>query len=211
MAHLVRIQRHLEAIYAIEAGHRVDDFLIDDAALSELVAAGLVPAGIERTDEHVLVQSDDPEEVSVAVYVSDRVRQGLTVAPSLQDHCHATEGVSHFVLLLWSARQGRPLRRLDLELQAEIDKASTVLLLDHAATGGAGARDLLRRLFRATLDPSLDPAERQRYREAHRLARGYAERLVHLLDDGVHALLAELRRLYRLPAEAKRAELARAA
>lgn len=210
MGHLVRIQQHLEAIYAIETGHRVNDFLIDDAALSELVAAGLVPPEVERTDEHVLVTADEAD-VGLAVYVSDRVRAGLNSAPSLQDHCHATEGVSHFVLLLWSAQQGRRLRKLDLELQAEIDKVSTVLLLDRAATGGAGRQDLLRRLFRISLDPSLEPDERDRYREAHRLARGYAERLVELLDGGVHALLAELRRLYRLPAEAKRAELARAA
>lgn len=201
---LRRIQEHLQAIYAVEVSGAVDDFLIDDQQLALLVDAGLVGAELQQTEEQVLVLSEG-DEVSLAVYLSDAVRQKLGASRSLQDHCHATEGVSHFLLLLWSAGQGRSLRRLDLELQAEVDKASTVLLLDHAVTGGSRRRELLRRLFDSVdFAAHLAPHERDRYVEAHRGAARYAERMASLLDEGVHALLDELRRFYRLPADEKR-------
>jgi hypothetical protein len=197
------IQRHLEAIYAVRPQPSVDGFVIGDAELEELVEAGVVAAELQGTHEQVLVLPDG-DEVSLAVYLSDAVQRSLGGGGTLQDHCHATEGVSHFLLLLWSAGQGRPLRRLDLELQAEIDKASTVLLLDHGATGGRGRRELLRRLFGPVdFGAHLAPHERDRYREAHRVAGRYADRLASMLDDGVHTLLDELRRFYRLPADAK--------
>jgi len=148
------------------------------------------------------------DEVSLAVYLSDEVQADL-VRGTLNAHCHATEGVSHFVMLLWSAGQERPVRQLDLELQAEIDKASTCLLLDRQHNGGRGGATLLRRLFEGVeLDPRLDARERSRYREAHRLAARYAWHLLSELEIGVERMLSELRGLYRLPAEGKRARLA---
>ena len=53
----------------------------------------------------------DGDDVSVAVYLSDAVQASLDSGSSLQDHCHAVEGISHFVLLLWSAVHDRSLRR----------------------------------------------------------------------------------------------------
>jgi hypothetical protein len=208
---LSAIQRHLEAIYALDVPHRVEDFTIDDRQLARLVSAGLVHASVELTDEHVLVRHEG-DDLSIAVYVSDRVRAGLRRGADLQQHCHATEGVSHFVMLSWSAAEGRQVRALDLELQAEVDKAVTVLLLDRGATGGRGARDLLRRLFGGVVYADhLDAVERDRYREAHRLAARYSRRLAVLLEDGIAPLLEELRILYRMSAEDKRGRMARAA
>ncbi|MCP4870781.1 MAG: hypothetical protein GY898_18925 [Proteobacteria bacterium] len=208
---LSAIQKHLEAIYALDVPHCVEDFVIDDSQLQGLVTAGVVGEIVQSTDEHVLVHHDG-DELSIAVYVSDRVRAGLRSGADLQQHCHATEGVSHFVMLSWSALEGRRVRALDLELQAELDKAATVLLLDRGATGGQGARELLRRLFDgAVYADHLDADERDRYREAHRLAARYSRHLAGLLDQGVARLLEELRSLYRLPAEEKRVVIARAA
>jgi hypothetical protein len=201
---LSRIQSHLEAIYAVDVPGAVSDFVIGDAELAHLVDVGLVSPDLQSTEEQVLVLSDG-DDVSLAVYLSDAVREDIVDGSSLQTHCHATEGVSHFLLLLWSAERGRPLRRLDLELQAEVDKASTVLLLDHGATGGRRREELLRRLFESVdFAGHLAPHERDRYREAHRLAARYAQRLSGLLDQGVASLLDELRGFYRMPADAKR-------
>ncbi len=201
---LAGIQRHLEAIYAIEAQHAVKDFLIGDSQLEALVEAGLVDAELKGTGEQVLLVPED-DGFSLALYLGDEIQGALAREGSLQAHCHATEGVSHVLLLLWSASQGRPLRRLDLELQAEVDKASTCLLLDQGATGGRGRHDLLRRLFGSVeFGAHLAEHERHRYREAHRLAQVYARRLAGLLDQGVGALLQELRCFYRMPAEEKR-------
>ena len=95
------------------------------------------------------------------------------------------------------------MRPIELELQAEVDKAGTALLLLRSQ-GGGDAEALLRRMFDAArLDPQLSALERDRYRTAHQLGAGYARRLA-----AVDALLGELRRFYRLSGDAK---LARAA
>jgi len=213
LAPIEGIQRHLEAIYCLELPQRAIDFIIGDLEFEFLVQEGLVPAVLADSHEQLLVS---PREggLSVALYLSDAVRQTLHTAPSLQSHCHVTEGVSHFLMLLWAARQKRPVSLLDLELQAEVDKASTCLLLDRAVTGGTGARRLLDRLFRRPrLEAHLSDSERQRYRHAHRLAASYARYLAERLEEGVEPLLVELRNFYRLPMEEKRsrARLARAA
>jgi hypothetical protein len=214
MVALPRIQRHLQAIYALEGLPSVEEFLIGDEGLRRMVEVGLVDPALQKTDEQVLVMDgEEPSDILVAVYLSDAVQQAFaTASPTLQDHCHATEAVSHFVMLLWSAREGRQVRMLDLELQAEVDKVTTALLLDRGLTGGAGARALIKRLFDCTLlADRLDEGERERYREAHRLVRSYAPQLQDLLERGVDVLLAELRELYRLPADGKLHRLARAA
>ena len=206
--HVAGIQRHLEAIYDLDLhGLRVRDFLVGDAELERWEEAGVLPTRERRPEEQLLVLPHD-DGASVALYLSDRVRRSLVAGPSLQDHCHATEGVSHFVLLAWSAREERPVRPIDLELQAEVDKVGTTLLLLRSEGGGDSGL-LLRRMFeRASLDEGLTTEERDRYRTAHRLGAGYARRLASLMDRGVDTLLAELRRFYRLPFEGK---LARAA
>ncbi|MBJ93810.1 MAG: hypothetical protein CMP23_04960 [Rickettsiales bacterium] len=198
------IQRHLEAIYCIELSERARDFLIDDHGLQSLVRAGSVAAELRDSQEQLLVQPH-AEGLSVALYLSDSVRVELACSPSLQSHCHATEGVSHFLMLLWAAREERSVRLLDLELQAEVDKASTCLLLDRCHTGGLGAKRLLGRLFdQPRFIDHLSEPERERYRHAHRLAARYSRYLFRCLDDSVETLLAELRSFYRLSMEDKR-------
>ena len=197
--HVEGIQRHLEAIYDLDLpGARACDFLVGDAEIEAWEQAGVVTSDRDRPEEQLLVLPDE-DGPSVALYLSDRVRRGLEDGPSLQDHCHATEGVSHFVLLAWSAREERTVRPIDLELQAEVDKAGTALLLLRSS-GGGDPRPLLRRLFyEVLLHPGLNAEERDRYRTAHRLGAEYAGRLAELMEDGVDALLDELRRFYRLP------------
>ncbi len=203
-AEIEGIQRHLEAIYCIALPQRASDFVIGDKELERLVEEGRVPATLGSTQEQLLVSPQD-EGLSVALYLSDSVRQELRFSPSLQSHCHATEGVSHFLMLLWAGQQNRPVRLLDLELQAEVDKASTCLLLDLGATGGQGARSLLGRLFaEPRLESHLSDEERERYLHAHRLAARYARYLSTRLEEGVEPLLSELRSFYRLPMEGKR-------
>jgi hypothetical protein len=53
--------------------------------------------------------------------------------------------------------------------------------------------------------------EEARYREAHRLVRSYATHLAALLARGPDRMLAELRRVYRLPAQGKLEHIACAA
>jgi len=205
------VQKHLEAIYAVEAGHDIHRFLVGDAQVNSLVEAGVLNDGHRGADEQVLLIGSEGGGVELALHLADRVQAGIEGSPSLQDHCHLTEGVSHVLLLLYADQQQRTLRLLDLELQAEVDKAATCLLIARCTPGSAPSDVWLRRLFSGMqLRADLSRIERARYREAHRLGARYARYLAELLGDGVERLLDELRRFYRLPAEGKR-ERARAA
>jgi len=111
------------------------------------------------------------------------------------DFCLAVEGVSHFVYMALAAARSRPISQLELELQAEVDKFATCFLVTGAAP------NLRRRLFGdVTYADDLDADERERYRTANNEASRYTEalerRFVARAETG--ALLAELRRFYRM-------------
>lgn len=198
------IQRHLEAIYDIEAPD-IREFLVDAEAVRAVLGEGARPAR-----EWVLVRQAD-EDVDIGVYLdADDVRavESRTPAEAVRDvlpaWCAVTEGVSHFLLLVRRAAREEPVSLLELETQAEVDKFVTARL--HVGPD----RTLRQRLFRdATLAEGLAPEERERYREAGRLADRYCERLERQRD--VSTLLAELRTFYRRPGHARMEMLRRAA
>src|SRR6185369_5652800 len=109
------------------------------------------------------------------------------------DFCLAVEGVSHFVYLALAAARHRPVSQLELELQAEVDKFVCCVLL-------AGvSRDLRRRLFGdVAYADDLSADERERYRAANLHAGRYAAALERRYAEKTTALLAEVRRFYRM-------------
>lgn len=198
------IQRHLEAIYAIEAPD-IRDFLVDAEAVRTLLGEEARPAR-----EWVLVRQED-EDVDIGVYFHEddlRAVEDRTPAEAVRDALPAwaavTEGVSHFLLLVRRAAREESVSLLELETQAEVDKYVTARLHLGPDPG------LRRRLFRdATLAPGLGPEEEERYREAGRLADRYCERLERHRD--IASLLAELRGFYRRSGHARMDLLRRAA
>ena len=109
--------------------------------------------------------------------------------------------MSHFVYLAWNARRRRQVSALELELQAEIDKYVTCLLMLWPDVGG-----LRPRLFDAfRLDPECDAGERERYLVANSNARAYAARLDarYLARGKLFDMIDELRWFYRLGASEK--------
>ncbi|MDO9280497.1 MAG: hypothetical protein Q7U06_01215 [Pseudomonadota bacterium] len=198
------IQRHLEAIYDIEAPD-IRDFLVDEADVLALLGTS---ARVAR--EWVLVrQADDDVDIGVYLHADDiSAVDARTPAEAVRDAlpawCTVTEGVSHFLLLVRRAAREETVSLLELETQAEVDKYVTARL--HVGPDPT----LRRRLFRdATLAEGLDSAERDRYREAGRLADRYCERLERHRD--VSALLTELRGFYRRTGHARMDMLRRAA
>jgi hypothetical protein len=186
------IQEHLQSIYQIQAPD-VRPFLVDAAAVAELLGPDARDA-----DEWVLLRQDG-EDVDLAVYIADehlerlaRVETpGQAVAECFSSFCAATEGVSHFLMIIERARREEPVRMLELELQAEIDKFVSAWL-HHPRRH----RQLLRHLFHdAALRGDLSVIERARYREAGRLAAAYCARLEALPHPA--AVLAAVRQFWR--------------
>ena len=173
------VQRRLCAIYGLEVGLRAERFLLDPGQ-----ARSLLPPPSPRTGLAILEEGD---ELWLGLYFDHRDRS---------DPAAIVEETSHWLCLIWHAAQARPVSRLLLELQAEVDRYAVERL-----GGGNG----LAHFEGASWDPALAPADRSRYEVAYSAARRYCRCLSRRfpLRCDVPALLAELRRFYRAPAGEK--------
>ena len=189
---LSAIQSHLEAIYRIQSPD-IRQFVVDRDQLNAITGSALRDA-----TEWVLARAS-PGGVDLAVYVDAAHLQRLDRAGSLAEaartefdaFCAATEGVSHFLMLVERARREEPVTLLELEAQAEVDKIVSARL-HHPLRSG----EVWTRLFRsARLLDGLDAEEAERYLEAGRLAAGFCSSLD--AEPHVDALLNVLRRFWR--------------
>jgi hypothetical protein len=173
----VSLQGTLEAIYRISAPD-IRPFLINRAQFNALPHA---PQHREA-DEWVLLR-ESGDHLDLAVFLADEHVTRLSAAQCVQclyreafrPFCSAVEAVSHFLLLTERAKRQEPVRLLELEAQAEVDKYLAARL-----KVGVPVRSehLLRRLFRdVEFAPDLTAEERDRYREAGRLAEGFCRML----------------------------------
>ena len=213
---LRRLQQGLEEMYRVTTHTDVDDFVIDGEARAafspELVTT-------RRPREQLLV-SECGGEMSLALFIDPEALRNLAANdPSrrlgdhnLGDFLLAIEGVSHFIYAVCCARAERPVSQLELELQAEVDKYVTCLLV---TTPEVGMSETLRmRLFADALyDDDLDRDERDRYTAANDNALRYATYLEKefVARRKITDMLAELRRFYRLGLAAKLSTIASAA
>jgi hypothetical protein len=209
---LGRVQRGLEALYRIDTGCAVADFVVGTEYRDELVRD-------RRPREQLLVVEQDGE-MNLALYIEPSVISNLdTHDPSrrlgdhnLGDFLLAIEGVSHFIYTVCCARAERPVSQLELELQAEVDKYVTCLLTTEPEARVSAT--LRRRLFDdAAYEPDLDDDEHDRYRAANDNANRYAGYLeeTFVARRRIPEMLGELRRFYRQGLAAKLSTIARAA
>ncbi|MGN6108854.1 MAG: hypothetical protein ACTHU0_27355 [Kofleriaceae bacterium] len=170
---LARMQRGLEALYRVDTGVEIADFVIGAELRDELAPA-------RRPREQLLV-CEDGEQMSLALFVDPRALANLHAHdPStrldernLGDFLLAIEGVSHFIYAVCCARAERPVSQLELELQAEVDKYVTCLLTGDPDPGVSSV--FRRRLFgEVEYEPDLDRDEHERYRAANDNAHRYA-------------------------------------
>ena len=205
MKTVARVQRGLEALYRVDTGVAVDDFVIGAAARDSLAPS--------RRAREQLLAVEDAGEMNLALYIDPGALDASYERlgdHNLGDFLLVVEGVSHFIYTVWCARAERPLSQLELELQAEVDKYVTCLL----QTDAARSRELRHRLFVACeYEPDLDPDERARYRAANDNAHRYAAWLEDefVAPRRIPEMLGELRRFYREGLAAKLARIARAA
>ncbi|MBC7973600.1 MAG: hypothetical protein H7138_01350 [Myxococcales bacterium] len=209
---LGRVQRGLEALYRVDTGVEIADFVVGRELRDAVVSA-------RRPREQLLV-CETGGELEVALFIEPGVLANLLAhdpARRLGEHNFgdfllAIEGVSHFIYAVWCARAARPVSQLELELQAEVDKYVTCLLTTEPEGGVSAA--LRRRLFgHAIYEPDLDHEEHARYRAANDNAQRYTGWLEHtfVIPRRIPEMLAELRRFYRQGLAAKLASCARAA
>lgn len=172
---LATLQRALEQLHGIETDLDVRDFLVPKQALGEV-----------ETPELLLVREVD-DGVDIGLYLAPEVVTALEAGPaSLATYSVAVEGVSHFVMLIDRARQGRPITALELEILAEVDKCMVIWPL--LSPGGLLRPDIGRRLChqlfeRYELHEELSGELAARYHVATRVARRFCARLIQRYAD----------------------------
>lgn len=207
---LQRIQQQLQEIYHLEIPHQVTDFLITDAALVSALRGG---EATRYAPEQLLVQQEK-DCLALSLYLEAALVERLERDDpfhtlhdgNLSDYCTALEGISHFLYLTWNASHDRPVTRLELELQAEVDKFIAAVQLIANQYGGRDNDALLNQLFRAvSFAPELGDEEKRRYWWANQYAGRYCQHLNrnYLRRNNTTNLTRELRRFYRLPQQAK--------
>lgn len=202
------LQQELMRLYELDVAFHAHDFLLTDAA----VAAALSGDGYRPTVESLLVhETADALELSLFLdpCLLARLQQGAGEPrpehAALEDYWSALEGISHFLYVIFNAQRRQAVRAVELELQAEVDKFALTILTGAARGLPDTAGRIHELLFERTrLDPNLDAAGRQRYRDADRHAARYclslARRFANVRHPGLHR---ELRRFYRLNHHAK--------
>jgi hypothetical protein len=209
---LARVQRGLETLYRVDTGVAVDDFVIDEAMRDVLAP--------DRRPREQLLVSEAVGEMSIALFVDPEAIANLVRHDpgrrlddrNLGDFLLAIEGVSHFIYAVCCARAERPITQLELELQAEVDKYVTCLLVTDPEVGVSA--QLRERLFgEPCYEPDLDGDERARYRAANDNAHRYATWLesAFVVRRRIPEMLGELRRFYRMGLAAKLSTIATAA
>lgn len=195
---LLDVQRRLESLYALDREAPVTDFLIPEAD------AAAYPGGGSRT----LVQ-EEAGALSVGVVLDggvclDLARTDARVelnGSNLASFCVLTEEVSHFLYLLYCARQDRRVSQLELELQGEVDKYLTAVMFLSLQNEGAVSSRLRHWLFRDwRLADGMTSERAERYRAASGLAERYCAFLEarFLRPARLTDLTREARRFYRL-------------
>jgi hypothetical protein len=209
---LARLQRGLEELYRIATGLDVKDFIVG--------REGRDAVAPERRPREQLLLHEQDGELALGLFIDpDAVTNLERHDPrtalddrNFADFLLAIEGVSHFVLAAWCAGRERPVSALELELQAEVDKYVTCLLVTAPSTAVSSA--LRHRLYRdVAWEPDLDADERDRYRAANDNAERYTGWLEaeFVTERRIPAMLDELRRFYRAPLAHKLRSIAQAA
>jgi hypothetical protein len=202
---LERLETLLTGIYDLDISCRVADFLVTDRHQ-------LPDDCREAPGDEQLFVATDGDGLCMSLYLDPAVLARLDRndpgdgldAGNLADCLTALEGVSHFLCVAHNAAHDRPVSRLMLEMQAEIDKYVACAELLRRRQPNRYPAELHALLFgRARVDPALAGAHAWLYRRASAYAAAFCARL----EPGLRALcrsgdrrwLAGLRRFYRLP------------
>jgi hypothetical protein len=200
---LRELQVLLRQIYGLEIDVDVADYLVTDPRQLKY----LLGEGAETVEETLLLVEDD-ESLEVALYLDETMLARLTESKpcsalsehNLDDFCKVLEGVSHFLYVAWNAGRDKQFTRLELEIQAEIDKyVSSRLILEAQQSGGSS---LLTSLFEnVRFSQHLSPESLERYRQANDVAGRYCHSLQQRFPEAGPdmAMLQELRAFYRMP------------
>ncbi|MBK7578923.1 MAG: hypothetical protein IPI67_01845 [Myxococcales bacterium] len=179
---LRRVQLELERVYGLERAPDVVDFVREGAH--------------DSRETLVLRQTDGELEIALVLPpVADPRQLNAAHHGPTDAWLQLVEGVSHFVYVAERARTQLPATRLELELQAEVDKFVLLAFVgeplepEHSSALHGHLYERVRYLHAA------DTEDGVRYRMANDLAARFVARLAR--NEKAPAVLRTLRRFYR--------------
>ncbi len=198
------IQTQLQQFYDLELSCQVNDYLITDRQLVSSLGTRPFTGNVE---EKLLIR-EEPDGLGVSLFLAEELLSSLAGNnpfdhlnnDNLGEFCTALEGVSHFIYLTWNATYDRPVSQLELELQAEVDKFVSIILLASEQGNAIQWQDINDILFaNCEYDPSLDSTELARYQCANDYASYFCSQLERRNTGPIDSEITrkELRRFYR--------------
>lgn len=205
---LKKIQQQFEAIYQLPQDLSIEDFLINQETLEKLKEQQYNLPNI-RNHKGLMLLFPEENELRMAVYLHDHVISNLLKynpfwglnEKNIRAFCIMAEEVSHFLYTTWKARHSIQITRLELELQAEVDKfiiCTLYCLNQETQVNRLSLKELLFETFSLEKDLSLE--SQNRYSTASKLALHYC----HFLENHfikktlLSQMMEEIRRFYRL-------------
>lgn len=191
------LQYKLEAIYEFQVEQRIDDYLTtDEKFVAEITSS-------ERSAREQVLLQQEGDDYLLSLYLDQQVYNSFSHPSVPESMCHqqagdfclAVEGVSHFLYLCWNANFEREVTKLELELQAEVDKY--LMLLEFATADSGLVHPWLFDNWK--LEDGLNDEEQVRYEKANSYASKYCKGLAqrYMGIGQTNEMLRELRRFYR--------------
>jgi hypothetical protein len=203
---LRNLQKLLAAMYGLNLAADVTDFLVTDERLLAALSGSL---RLSEDENLLLVESE--ASLDVALYLNAALLERLALADpcenlhgrNLDDFCKVLEGVSHFVYLVWNAMNNRRITKLELEMQAEVDKyIGARLLIDAQPDSGIDGTKLVEYLFAdVCYRQDLQAGELERYMHANDTVGRYCYNLAQRFPAArvTAPMRQELQAFYRMP------------
>ncbi len=197
------LQQQLSNIYGLDRDYDVRDFLVTDPVLAQSLAQGEMLGG---TRESLLI-AEDSDALSLSLFLDEdmlqRVESGRPLdrlrTCMLDELWQVIEGVSHFSCVAWKAASDRTLSLFELELQGEIDKFVTTMLIAMQQANRRLSRNLHGLLFdNVSFRDDLNDEQAGRYYDANDYAARYCYSLRQQLQQDARGTLDRLRAFYRL-------------
>ena len=201
------LQQQFQNIYQLPQDLSIEDFLINQEAFDTIKEKQCVFPSIEHPKGYMLLFTED-DELHVGIYLHNHVIDNLQRynpllglhEKNIYDFCIMTEEVSHFLYTTWKARHDIQMTKLEIELQAEVDKFILCTLYSAQQQGKTDSLSLIELLFESYhFERNLSEESQKRYQTASRLARHYCHFLDrhYINDNHIPQLIEEIRQFYR--------------
>lgn len=201
------LQQQMQHIYQLPQDLSIEDFLIDQETLHTMKEKKCVIPSIPQQKGYMLLFTEG-NELHVGIYLHNHVIDNLRRynpllglhEKNIYDFCIVTEEVSHFLYTTWKAQHDIQMTKLEIELQAEVDKFILCTLYRAQHQDKTDSRSLIELLFGDYhFEENLSEESKRRYHTANNLALHYCHFLDrhYINDNHIPQMIEEIRQFYR--------------